>query len=140
MEAVCSAECWKISTRLQLLPKVLYAFHTSITLIICLPYCRAILFTTTIIQHPLIISPSMAALCRESLHLLGHSVRDAMLRDMTKGTPVLHDLYKNMKVKIPNIYQLRDCIFSTLVIPFTLICLFFFNGDMYLSSNDIQHE
>jgi hypothetical protein len=115
-----------ISTRLQpqLLSKIMYAFLISITAAMCPPCYRAIISTTLIMHHPFIISLSMESLCRESHQLLRNSLIAAILRVMTKGVPILGDLYKTRNSKFQFFFISFKTAFLTFV--FRLISDVFF--------------
>jgi hypothetical protein len=114
-----------ISTRLQpqLLSKIVYAFLISITAAMCPPCYRAMISTTLIMHHPIIISLSMESLCRECLQLLRYPLIAAILRVMTKGVPILSDLYKTRDSKFQFFYQFKDCIFNFRIL-FNFRCVF----------------
>jgi hypothetical protein len=70
----------------------------------------------------------MAALSRESLHLLGYPITAAFLRDMTIGILILSYLYKTRNSKFKFFITLETA-FLTFIIRFKFRCVFF-NEDL----------
>jgi hypothetical protein len=69
----------------------------------------------------------MVSLCRESLQLLRYPLTAAILRDITKGIPMLSDLYKTRNSKCQFFISLNTA-FLTFI--FCLISDVFFNEDL----------